>query len=107
MAAVIGLILMLKIDDCFSPIKYIFKYKFNIIKIPFGFLSRNTVITKIVNNIMVFFINLKTIHSVLITHKIIIKNTIKTSNIEKHPNEVQSNIHQYEFDELKFIKLFE
>ena len=56
---------------------------------------------------MVFFINLKAIHSVLITHKIIIKNTIKTSNIEKHPNEVLSNIHQYEFDEIKFIKLFE
>ena len=56
---------------------------------------------------MFFFMNLKAIHSVLITHQIIINNTIKTSNIEKHPNEVLSNIHQYEFDENKFIKLFE
>ena len=51
------------------------------------FLSQDTVKMKIVNNIMVFFINLKTIHPVLI-HTIIIKKIlIKTSNIE-HPNKV-------------------
>ena len=43
--------------------------------------------------------SLKTIHLVLITYKIIRKNTVKTSNIEKHPDERISYIHQYEFDE--------
>ena len=51
------------------------------------------------NNIMVLFISLKTKHLVLITYKIIIKNIIKTSNIEKHPNEELSCIHQYNLDE--------
>ena len=59
-----------------------------------------------VNNIIVFYINLKTIHSVLITHKIIVKNTIKISNIEKQPNEVLVIFTSIR-DEIKFIKLFE
>ena len=88
--------LFLEPQKTLLPIENISLCCFNICKSNFWILESERSKNEDSNNIMVFFISVKTIHLVLITYKIIIKNIIKTSNIEKKTNEELIYIYKYE-----------